>query len=298
MTHDISYSVGETAPYVNWLYFFHAWGFPPRFAAIADVHDCVGCRQQWIASFPREEQGRAAEAARLLDEARSLLREWSEAGLQTHFRVVLEQAAADGDDILLLESQMRLPMLRQQHCLPDKPCLCLADFIRPLALRQPDRIGLFAATAPAEFEQWGKDDKYRQLLSQTLADRLAEATAELGHQTVRRTLWGYAPDEHFTPHELFQERYQGRRPAVGYPSLPDQSLIFLLDRVLSLASMGIALTENGAMRPHASTCGLLLAHPAACHFAVGPISREQLADYARRRDESVEQIARFINHIK
>ena len=143
-------------------------------------------------------------------------------------------------------------------------------------------------------ETWGDGDDYHRLLAQTLADRLAEATAEMGHQEVRRRLWGYAPDEAFSPEELFQEKYQGRRPAVGYPSLPDQSLNFLLDRVLDFSSLDVSLTENGAMQPHASTSGLILAHPATRHFAVGPISEEQLLDYARRRGEDPEWLRRFM----
>ena len=295
MTHDLSYPIAETLPYIHWLYFFHAWGFPPQFASVVHIHDCASCRQQWIASFsPKDQSERATEALRRYDDAREQIAEWAEAGLTTHFRVALQEAASDGDDIVLTESGLRLPMLRQQHTIPNKPCLCLADFIRPISQGIPDRIGLYASTVDPRMEAWAESDDYRHLLAQTLADRLAEATAELGHQTVRRQLWGYAPDEHLTPEELFQERYQGRRPAVGYPSMPDQSIIFLLDRVLHLATMGITLTEHGAMRPHASTCGLMLAHPATCHFSVGRISEEQLQDYAQRRGEAVEWIRRFI----
>ena len=294
MIHDLSFSIAQTVPYINWLYFFHAWDLPSRYATLARVHNCVGCRQQWLNSFPIPERPRAAEACHLYDDAIAMLGEWERASLRTLFRVSLQEATSEGDDILLLEDHIRLPLLRQQHAHPDEPCICLADFIRPHTQGIPDRIGIYASTVEAQMETWGQGDDYRQLLSQTLADRLADATAELGHQAVRRTLWGYAPDENLTPDELFQERYQGRRPAVGYPSLPDQSLNFLLDRILHFASMGISLTEHGAMQPHASTSGLMFAHPALRHFSVGPISEEQLVDYARRRDQDPKQLRPFL----
>lgn len=294
MIHTLIYHARETVRYINWLYFFHAWDFPARFASIAQVHACTSCRQGWILRFPSEERPQATEAARLYDEAMAMLREWDRAGLQTRFRVSLQAANSQGDDILLHESGLRLPLLRQQHTRTDEPCLCLSDFVRPLSQGVPDRIGLFLSTAERRMETWGDGDDYHRLLAQTLADRLAEATAEMGHQEVRRRLWGYAPDEAFSPEELFQEKYQGRRPAVGYPSLPDQSLNFLLDRVLDFSSLDVSLTENGAMQPHASTSGLILAHPATRHFAVGPISEEQLLDYARRRGEDPEWLRRFM----
>lgn len=294
MTHTLIYHAREATGYINWLYFFHAWGFPARFAGIAQVHACTACRQGWLRRFSAEERAQASEAARLYDEAMALLREWDRAGLQTRFRISLQEANSEGDDILLHESHLRLPFLRQQHTRAGEPCLCLSDFIRPLSQGISDRIGLFLATAEKRMEAWGDGDEYRHLLAQTLADRLAEATAEMGHQEVRRTLWGYAPDEKFTPEELFAEKYVGRRPAVGYPSLPDQSLNFLLDQVLDFASLDVTLTENGAMQPHASTSGLILAHPATRHFAVGPISDEQLNDYAHRRGKDPEWLRKFL----
>jgi len=294
----IQYRVHEVAGYVNWLYFFHSWGFPSRYGSIAQVHGCVACRQNWLQSFPADERSRASEAMKLLDEAQAMLKVWDEASLVTLFRVALPLAGSEGDDIVLPEEGERLPLLRQQHAAQGEPCLCLADFVRPLSSGIPDRIGLFASTASNEMEQWGGADDYRRLLSQTLADRLAEATAEVGHQMVRRQLWGYAPDENLTPQELFAERYQGRRPAVGYPSLPDQSYNFLLSRLLDFPSLGIQLTENGAMRPHASTSGLMLSHPQACHFSVGPVGEDQFLDYARRRGENPETLRRFITLAK
>ena len=134
-------------------------------------------------------------------------------------------------------------------------------------------------------------------MEQTVADRLAEATAELGHLRVRTDdgIWGFSPDEHFTPQELFQEKYQGKRPAVGYPSLPDQSVIFQLADLLDYPTLGIQVTESGAMIPHASTTGLIISNPHACHFSVGKIGQDQLADYAKRRRMKPEELHKFLN---
>ena len=127
-----------------------------------------------------------------------------------------------------------------------------------------------------------------------LADRLAEATAERLHKEVRQTYWGYARHEHLPMDELHTEQFEGIRPAVGYPSLPDASLNFLLDELLHLQQIGIHLTESGAMKPHASVSGLMLAHPQSRYFAVGKIDERQLTDYARRRNLPVDTMRRFL----
>lgn len=288
----LTYRVEEVEPYIHWLYFFHAWGFQPRFAAAAGVHDCVGCRSGWVASFAKEEQAKATEALRLYDDARQMLRELAPT-LRLRCLVRLCNAASDGDDLLL--DTLRLPLLRQQHpCRPEMPNLCLSDFVRPLALGGNDTVGLFASSAGEAAEQRYQDDPYKHLLAQTLADRLAEAATEKMHQYVRRTLWGYAPKESSSIPDLLNGKYQGIRPAVGYPSLPDQSVNFLIDRLLDLKQIGITLTEHGAMHPHASVCGLMLAHPQATYFGVGPIDEEQLNDYARRRGMSTAQLRKFL----
>ena len=146
-------------------------------------------------------------------------------------------------------------------------------------------MGIFTATTP--FDVSG-------LLEQTLADRLAEAAAERGHEIVRKEIWGYAPNESLTPNDLFAERYIGKRPAVGYPSLPDQSLNFILDNLLGFQQVGVSLTESGAMRPHASVSGLMLSHPAARYFTVGTIGKDQFLDYAIRRGMDAEELARYL----
>ena len=162
----------------------------------------------------------------------------------------------------------------------------------------PDTVGVFASTVDAELEHLYENgayaDDFKHLLAQTLADRLAEASTEKMHQEVRRKYWGYAADEQWTIEELLVEKFTGIRPAVGYPSLPDQSVNFLLSDWLRFADIGIRLTENGAMVPHASVSGLMLSHPAARYFAVGKIGEDQLEDYARRRDIPVEQARKYL----
>ena len=137
-------------------------------------------------------------------------------------------------------------------------------------------------------------DPYKHLLVQTLSDRLAEAATEKMHEYVRKEAWGYAKEENLTIPELLVEKYQGIRPAVGYPSLPDQSINFLLNELLDMRQIGISLTENGAMYPHASVCGLMFAHPASEYFSVGTIGEDQLLKYATRRGKSVEEMRKFL----
>lgn len=288
----LTYTLAETAPYINWIYFFHAWGFQPRFATIADLHGCDSCRALWLARFPEADRAKAAEAMQLFKEAQRMLAQL-EGKLRVQVLFRLCRANAEGDNLLL--DDVTFPLLRQQTPHADgSPYLCLSDFVRPRSSGIEDTVGVFAATVGGEAETLGDDDPYRQLLVQTLADRLAEAATERMHLYVRRTAWGYAPDEDLPIADLFQEKFQGIRPAVGYPSLPDQSVNFLIDRLLDLSRIGIRLTENGAMHPHASVSGLMLAHPAARYFAVGCIGHDQLEDYARRRGLPLEEMKKFL----
>ncbi len=292
MVYTLDYRLHEVAGYINWLYFFHAWGFPSRYGSISQVHGCEACWANWLQSFPEEERGKAAEAIKLFKEAQAVIGEMDEM-FKSHALVGLFDANSDGDDIIVWTDEgetKRLPMLRQQK---GERCLCISDFVQPLG-EEKDCIGLFASSVDEGLEQSCEGDDYRHLLCQTLADRLAEATAERAHEDTRKRLWAYAPDENLTVEQLFREEYQGKRPAVGYPSLPDQSLNFLIDEVLHMANIGISLTESGAMKPHASTSGLMLAHPRARHFSVGRIGHDQVEDYARRRGLSVERAEQFL----
>lgn len=285
------YHIHEVSEYINWIYFFHAWGFQPRFASIADIHGCDACRAMWLARFPENERAKAAEAMQLHKEAVRMLVE-----LDTHYQVHglfrLMEANSEDNDIWM--EGYRFPFLRQQSSRPGEPYLCLSDFIRPLSNGIPDRIGLFATSVDASMENFHTDDSYKHLLVKTLADRLAEAMAEKLHEQVRKELWGYAPEEHLTIRQLHQEEFQGIRPAVGYPSLPDMSVNFILDELLDMKRIGIHLTENGMMRPHASVSGLMFAHPSSRYFSIGKIDEEQLEDYARRRGLPTGVMRKFL----
>ena len=289
------YPIHEVAEYINWIYFFHAWGFGPRFASIADIHGCDSCRAMWLTSFPEDERAKASEAMQLHKEAMRMINR-IDGNYHTHGICRLCAANADGDDLIL--DGIRFPLLRQQTSVNAKgPYLCLSDFVRPLPMHEPDCVGVFATTVEEGIEALYTDDPYRHLLAQTLSDRLAEATAEVMHRDVRRQFWGYAPNESLSIKKLHREEFQGIRPAVGYPSLPDQSVNFLLDELLNLKSIGITLTEHGAMIPHASISGLMMAHPSSHYFSIGEITHEQLIDYAKRRGLPVEELNKYLNSI-
>jgi cobalamin-dependent methionine synthase I len=271
-----SFTIHEVTSYIDWLYFFHAWGFEPRFAAIANIHGCDSCRAMWLTSFAEADRPKAAEAMQLHKEANRMLN-LLDRDYKAHSVFKLCRANGDGDNLVLNDGFV-FPLLRQQTPHADGgPFLCLSDFVRPLSVGVPDTVVLFASSVDAEMETLYAQDPYKHMLVQTLADRLAEAATEKMNEYVRK-----------------EYNYQGIRPAVGYPSLPDQSVNFLLDELLDMKQIGITLTENGAMMPHASVCGLLFAHPASKYFSVGKIDHEQLEDYARRRGMSVETMRKFL----
>ena len=262
----IYYQPHEVAPYISWSYFFHAWGIK-----------ATAC------NIP--------EALQLQADALRMLEEWADSiHIQCIYRLC--QANAKGDDLLIEDTTF--PLLRQQTAHQDgTPQLCLSDFIRPLSSGISDTIGLFASSVDSSHLSY-PDDPYMHLLLQTLTDRLAEAATEKMHEYVRREAWGYAPQETLSVSDLLTGKYQGIRPAVGYPSLPDQSVNFLLDRLLDMQRIGITLTENGAMHPHSSVSGLMLAHPAARYFSIGHIDEDQLYDYTRRRGLPIDIMRKFL----
>lgn len=260
----ITYNISEIVPYINWAYFFYAWSM----------------------------NGKAKDAQlELRSEAEKLLADM-EGRYHTRAVFALCEANSEGDDIII--NGTRVPMLRQQKVIPGKPNLCLADFIRPTSSGIKDTIGLFATSVDAAFTSNNEGDPYQRMLSQTLADRLAEATAEKFHEDVRKKYWGYATDEQLTIKDLLAERYQGIRPAVGYPSIPDTSMNFLLYELLDMKGIGINLTESGMMVPHASVSGFMFAHPQSRYFDLGKIDDEQLEDYARRRNKPVEELRKYL----
>ena len=254
----LHYSIADVAPYINWIYFFHAWGSN---------------------QMPQQDR------AQLQQEAEERLDRYSQT-YRTHAVFLLFDAHGEDDDIVVGDA--RIPCLRQQQ--PGSDFLCLADFVSPAN----DHVGVFATTVDAGLETDFRNDPYEKMMMQLLADRLAEATAERLHEQVRKRYWGYAPDEQLSIPDMLCERWQGIRPAVGYPSLPDTSLNFVIDRLIGMQQIGIRLTESGAMKPHASVSGLMMAHPEARYFTVGMIGDDQLADYARRRGVPVGLMRKFL----
>ena len=273
----ISYDISELIPYINWPYFFFAW-----------------------------QVKEPTEKSRLRQEAEALLQQL-EGKYHAYGLFELFDAYSDGDDIVVcrgVSSQesgvCRIPCLRQQQGNP--PYLCLSDFISPhnistdSCLLTPDssKIGLFSTSVDIGLETDFDADPYQKMMAQLLADRLAEAAAERMHEQVRKEYWGYAKDEDLSIADMLVEKFQGIRPAVGYPSLPDTSLNFIIDDLIDMKQIGIHLTESGAMKPHASVSGLMLAHPQTRYFSIGKIGEDQLSDYARRRGLPLELCRRFL----
>ena len=291
--------VEELIPYIHWTFFFSAWKLTGRYAEIAQIHGCDSCRAMWLAGFPENERTKAAEAMQLYKDATRLLD-----------RLVAEKIAcckaiygffpaySEGDTIHIGDCQ--LPTLRQQVKRPENIYKSLADFVMPVEEHRTDYLGAFVVTAGIGLEHWmeqyeSEGDTYNAMLLQTLSDRLAEALAEYLHERVRKEYWGYAPQEQLSVADLFKVKYQGIRPAIGYPSLPDQRLNETLDELLNMQRIGVRLTENGAMYPTASVSGLYFAHPAAQYFMIGTIDEEQLRDYAARRGLTEEEARKLLS---
>ncbi len=283
--------VGDLVEHIDWTPFFHAWGLRGRFPGILE-HDEFG------------------EAARpLFDDARRMLdqivsEEWFAPKAVVGFWPAHRGEGDAVDDIVLPVHGRRLHGLRQQLQRRDhKPNLSIADFIAPATSVVTDHIGAFAVTAGPEeiaiaerFE--AADDDYSSILVKALADRFAEAMAEMIHANVRRELWGYAPDESYTPSELLGEPYRGIRPAPGYPAQPDHSEKATIFELLDAERrIGVGLTESWAMTPGSSVSGVYFAHPDASYFAVGRIQRDQVESYAARKGLTVEATERLLGSI-
>ena len=263
--HKLRYDISEVAPYINWAYFYYAW-----------------------------QVGEREEKRRLRREAEGVM-ERLEGRYHTHAVFAIGDANSDGDDIVFCGK--RLPMLRQQRAAAEgEPNLCLADYLKPVG-KGLDTMGVFATTVDIGLEKDFLRDDYKRMMAQLIADRLAEATAEKMHEEVRKTYWGYSADERLSIEEMQEEKFRGIRPAVGYPSMPDTSINFVIDDIIDMGSIGIRLTESGAMKPHASVSGLMIAHPGAHYFTLGKIGDDQLRDYALRRGMPVELARRFLEAV-
>jgi 5-methyltetrahydrofolate--homocysteine methyltransferase len=270
--------ISQLREYIDWTFFFHAWELKGKFPAILDnpSHGAAA----------RELFGHANE---MLDEIER--KSWLRAkGVYGFWK-----ACADGDDIVL-ENGVRFPMLRQQvdHG-DDKPYLSLADFVS----QQNDHIGAFAVTAGLGLDEvvsrfTAEHDDYRAIMAKALADRLAEAFAEYLHEKVRSD-WYDGPK--LSNDELIAEKYRGIRPAFGYPACPDHSEKHKLFDLLEARSIGMDLTESGAMTPTAAVAGLYFAHPQSKYFMVGKVGKDQVEDYARRKGMTVTQAERWLRPV-
>ncbi|UYO38711.1 methionine synthase [Rhodopseudomonas palustris] len=285
-----SYSLAELVDYIDWTPFFQAWELAGRFPAIL-------------------EDGVVGEAARsLYADARKMLdRIVTENWFTANATIGFWPANAQGDDILVYADEARTTPIATLHSLRQqldkregRANAALSDFIAPVQSGVADYIGGFVVTAGigedviADKFKAERDD-YSSIMVKALADRLAEAFAERMHARVRREFWGYAPDETLSADDLILEKYQGIRPAPGYPAQPDHTEKATLFELLDAeASAGVTLTESFAMWPGSSVSGLYFSHPQSAYFGVGKIERDQVEDYAARKGWDVATAERWL----
>ena len=285
------YPLEEIAKFIDWTFFFHAWKMNGRYPAI--LTDPV----------------KGAEARKLFDDASKLIAEIiSKKMLKASGVIGLYPCNSIGQDIEIYADETRSVLLDTIHFLrnqqqkeADQPNLCLADFVAPKDSGVIDYMGFFAVTAGLGVEQWvemyDKDlDDYNAILIKILADRFAEAFAELMHHRVRKEFWAYAPQEQLEVQQMIREEYQGIRPAPGYPACPEHSEKTTLFRMLDAENAtGIRLTENFAMHPGASVCGYYFANPSSRYFNLGKVGTDQLTDYARRKEMDIALVEKLLN---
>ena len=314
----LTYQISELVPYINWPYFFFAWQVKEasekqRLQAEAEsvLAELEG-RYHAYALF--ELLDAHSDGDDIMVYSGDRRQETGVRRQETGVRSQETEVRSQETEVRSQESgDRRIPCLRQQQAGSDY--LCLSDFIAPLnisltshlspltshlspltshLLPLTSQIGLFATTVDIGMETDFEHDAYQKMMVQLLADRLAEAAAERMHEQVRKVYWGYAKNEQLSIADMLVEKFQGIRPAVGYPSLPDTSLNFVLDELLDMKQIGIRLTESGAMKPHASVSGLMIANPRARYFSIGKIGEDQLHDYARRRGIPIELCRKFL----
>ncbi len=284
------YPLGEIREYISWIFFFLVWQL----------------RGKWPDILKDPKQGE--EARKLYDDALKML-DWIVADgiLKANGVLGFFPANAVGDDIEVYSDENRSDILatfvnlRSQVKKTDNtPNLCLADFLAPRSSGRIDYLGVFAVTAGLGIEEqlkiFEKDhDDYSSIMLKSLADRLAEAFTELLHAKVRSEYWGYQPEEKISLEDLILEKYQGIRPAHGYPACPDHSEKETIFKLLKVPeNSGITLTESHSMFPAASVSGLIFAHPSSRYFYVGKIGRDQANDYAMRKDVSLKKVEMWL----
>jgi 5-methyltetrahydrofolate--homocysteine methyltransferase len=283
------FPLGEIADYIDWSPFFMAWELSGKYPAILK-DPAVG-----------------KEAQKLLDDANRLLKEMIQKKLLTANAVYgFFPANSDGDDVVIYTDEsrsqeaLRFPMLRQQWEREGQTSFrSLADYVAPRDSGIADYVGAFAVTTGIGADELVRKfeadhDDYNGIMTKALADRLAEAFAELLHERARRD-WGYGRDEHLSKDDLIAEKYRGIRPAAGYPSCPDHTEKRTLWKLLGAdEAANIHLTESFAMTPAASVSGLYFSHPEARYFAVDMVTKDQVEDYAARKKMSVAEVERWL----
>ncbi len=283
-----NYSLAEIAKYIDWGPFFIAWELHGKFPAIL-TDEVVG-----------------VEATRLYNEALEMLEQiisenWLVAnGVMRIFPA--GRVAANDVALQTPQGEVVLNFLRQQSKkVAGQPNFSLADFIKPAAVGEyPDYMGGFAVTTGGDIEAKLKEfeaqhDDYSSIMLKALADRMAEAFAELLHEKVRKEIWGYATEEVLSNDDLIKEAYSGIRPAPGYPACPDHTEKYKLFDMLEVGKhTGIELTESLAMYPASSVSGWYFANPGSKYFGIGKIDKDQVVDYATRKGMSVEEVERWL----
>ncbi|MCB0514622.1 MAG: methionine synthase [Chitinophagales bacterium] len=278
----------DIVPFVDWTPFFQTWQLAGKFPQILS-DNIVG-----------------KEATKLYDDAQAMLQSIiSEKWLTSKAAFALFAAHSnENDSVILFDIQgnevEKLHFLRQQNQKSaELPNFCLADFICPESKSKEDYIGLFAVTAGIGIEKYiaafeAKHDDYNAIILKALADRLAEALAEYLHRAIRTEYWGYAANENLDNNALIAEKYAGIRPAPGYPACPEHTEKRTIFALLNAENLGMKLTESCAMYPAASVSGYYFAHPQAKYFGLGKITEEQVADYANRKDFSLEEAKKWL----
>jgi len=284
----LNYPLDEIARYIDWTPFFQTWMLAGRYPGILK-DPVVGI-----------------EATKLLADAKKMLAQIiSEKSLQANGVVAFHPCNSNAnDDIDLFDDSGKkfetLHFLRQQNKKAQNlPNFCLSDFVAPESSGKRDYIGLFAVTAGLGLEKiiekYKKDhDDYSEIMAKALADRLAEAFAELLHQKVRKEFWGYAPNERISEEELIEEKYDGIRPAPGYPACPDHTEKKTVFELLQAEKAGLILTESFAMYPAAAVSGYYFSNSESKYFGLGKIEKDQVIDYAQRKGMSLEDTERWL----
>jgi len=284
------YDLNELVDYIDWTPFFISWDIAGKYPAI----------------FDDPKRGEAART--LFDDAQKLLKKMIEDKRITARGVIgFWPANRRGDDIVVYTDESRTEELTTLHHLrqqdekaPGKPMMALSDFVAPEDSHVGDYVGGFAVTTGIGVDELTKEfkdahDDYSAIMVQALADRLAEAFAERMHERVRKEFWGYATDEQLANDDLIKERYQGIRPAPGYPACPDHTEKATLFKLLdATANTSLQLTEHFAMYPTAAVSGWYFAHPESKYFAVGKIGVDQVEDYAERKGLSKAEAERWL----